>query len=123
MGRGTEKQFQIYGSPYMQKAKFSFIPKPNFGAKNPMHNGKECYGKDLTQIKKATRLELKWLLNAYQETADKTTFFNAFFTKLAGTKILQQQIQTGLSENEIRKTWANDLTEFREMRKQYLLYR
>lgn len=122
VGRGTEKQFQIYGSPYMQKAKFSFIPKPNFGAKNPMHNGKECYGKDLTQIKKATRLELKWLLNAYQETADKTTFFNAFFTKLAGTKILQQQIQTGLSENEIRKTWANDLAEFREMRKQYLLY-
>lgn len=122
VGRGTVKQFQIYGSPYMQKAKFSFIPKPNFGAKNPMHNGKECYGKDLTQIKKATRLELKWLLDAYQKTADKSHFFNSFFTKLAGNKILQKQIQTGLSENEIRKTWANDLAEFREMRKQYLLY-
>lgn len=122
VGRGTEKQFQIYGSPYMKKGKFSFIPKPNFGAKNPLHNGKTCYGKDLSHIKEIKQLELKWLLNAYQETADKTTFFNAFFTKLAGNKILQKQIQTGLSENEIRKTWANDLAEFREMRKQYLLY-
>ncbi|EIA08737.1 exo-beta-N-acetylmuramidase NamZ domain-containing protein [Flavobacterium frigoris] len=123
VGRGTEKQFQIYGSPYMQKGKFSFIPKPNFGAKNPLHNGKTCYGKDLSQIKKIKQLEIKWLLNAYQETTDKTTFFNAFFTKLAGTKKLQQQIENGVSENNIRKTWANDLTEFREMRKQYLLYR
>lgn len=123
VGRGTEKQFQIYGSPYMKKGKFSFIPKPNFGAKNPLHNGKTCYGKDLSNIKKIKQLELKWLLNAYQETADKTTFFNAFFTKLAGTKKLQKQIETGVSENDIRKTWTADLNDFKEMRNQYLLYR
>lgn len=123
VGRGTEKQFQIYGSPYMKKGKFSFIPKPNFGAKNPLHNGKTCYGKDLSNIKKIKQLELKWLLNAYQKTADKTTFFNAFFTKLAGTKKLQKQIETGVSENDIRKTWTADLNDFKEMRKQYLLYR
>ena len=122
VGRGTEKQFQIYGSPFIQKANFSFIPKPNFGAKNPMHNGKKCYGKDLTQIKKVSQLELKWLLDAYHKTADKSHFFNSFFTKLAGNKKLQEQIEKGLSENEIRKTWSKDVTEFKEMRKQYLLY-
>jgi len=35
MGRGTEKQFQIYGSPYLPKSDFSFTPIPNFGAKEP----------------------------------------------------------------------------------------
>jgi uncharacterized protein YbbC (DUF1343 family) len=28
VGRGTEKQFQIYGSPICQ-SNFSFVPKPN----------------------------------------------------------------------------------------------
>jgi uncharacterized protein YbbC (DUF1343 family) len=122
MGRGTEKQFQIYGSPYLQKGKFSFVPKPNFGAKNPLYNGIICYGKDLSKIKKTKQLELKWLISAYQETTDKTKFFNSFFTKLAGTKKLQQQIENGISENEIRKTWAIDLNNFKKMRMQYLIY-
>ena len=41
---------------------------------------------DLTEIRKVHRLELKWLLKAYENTTDKTVFFNDFFTKLAGTK-------------------------------------
>ena len=44
VGRGTEKQFQIYGSPYLPKGDFSFTPIPNFGAKDPVYNGVECYG-------------------------------------------------------------------------------
>jgi uncharacterized protein YbbC (DUF1343 family) len=39
VGRGTEKQFQIYGSPYLPKSNFSFAPKPNMGAQNPVYNG------------------------------------------------------------------------------------
>ncbi len=58
VGRGTEKQFQIYGSPYLPKSDFSFIPKPNFGAQNPVYNGIECYGEDLSTSKKVNRLEL-----------------------------------------------------------------
>ena len=34
IGRGTEKQFQGYGHPSF-KGDYSFIPQPNFGAKNP----------------------------------------------------------------------------------------
>lgn len=122
MGRGTEKQFQIYGSPFLTKTNFSFTPKPNFGAKDPLYNGKECFGEDLTTYPKLTRLELKWLIKAYQNTSDKTKFFNPFFTKLAGTKKLQQQIESGVSENEIRKSWQKDLDAFKKMRKAYLLY-
>ena len=122
MGRGTEKQFQIYGSPYLTKTNFSFTPKPNFGAKDPLYNGKECFGEDLTAYPKLKQLELKWLIKAYQNTSDKTKFFNGFFTKLAGTKKLQQQIESGVSESEIRKTWQKDLEAFKKMRTQYLIY-
>jgi uncharacterized protein YbbC (DUF1343 family) len=122
MGRGTEKQFQIYGSPFLTKTNFSFTPKPNFGAKDPLYNGKECFGEDLTAYPKLKQLELKWLLKAYQNTADKTKFFNPFFTKLAGTKKLQQQIESGISEQKIRESWKRDLESFKRTRKKYLIY-
>lgn len=124
LGRGTEKQFQIYGSPFLPESEFdfSFIPQPNFGAKDPVHNGKLCFGEDLTEIRKVHRLELKWLLKAYENTADKTIFFNDFFTKLAGTKKLREQIEAGMTEKEIRKTWQEGLEQFKEVRKKYLIY-
>ncbi|RBN49366.1 DUF1343 domain-containing protein [Flavobacterium psychrolimnae] len=122
VGRGTEKQFQIYGSPFLTISTFTFTPKPNFGAKDPLYNGKECFGEDLAAYPKLTRLELKWLIKAYQNTSDKTKFFNPFFTKLAGTKKLQQQIESGISENKIRKSWKNGLTAFKKMRMKYVIY-
>jgi len=122
MGRGTEKQFQIYGSPFLTQTNFSFTPKPNFGAKNPLYNGETCFGEDLTSYPKLKRLELKWLIKAYQTTEDKTKFFNNFFTKLAGTKKLQQQIESGTPEIEIRKSWQKDLNSFKKMHIKYLIY-
>ncbi len=122
VGRGTEKQFQIYGSPFLPKGDFNFVPKPNFGSKEPMHKDQICYGEDLSAVAKVKQLELKWLLKAYNETSDKSKFFNPFFTKLAGTKKLQQQIETGTSEVDIRKSWEKGLNDFKEMRKKYLIY-
>jgi uncharacterized protein YbbC (DUF1343 family) len=122
VGRGTEKQFQIYGSPFLPKADFSFTPMPNFGAKEPMHKGQLCYGEDLSTLKKVIQLELKWLIKAYATTQDKSKFFNDFFPKLAGTKKLQHQIESGISEKEIRNSWVKGLTDFKAMRKPYLMY-
>ncbi|MFV8270813.1 exo-beta-N-acetylmuramidase NamZ domain-containing protein [Flavobacterium sp. GT2N3] len=122
VGRGTEKQFQIYGSPYLPKSDFSFIPKPNFGAQNPIYIGIQCYGEDLSAAPKVNKMELKWLIKAYQNTTDKSKFFNPFFTKLSGTKKLQQQIEAGTSEDLIREGWKKGLLEFKEMRLNYLIY-
>jgi uncharacterized protein YbbC (DUF1343 family) len=122
VGRGTEKQFQIYGSPFLPKSEFSFTPKPNFGAKEPLYNTQICYGEDLTNYKRLYKLELKWLIRAYKITNDKTKFFNSFFTKLSGTKKLQQQIENGFSESKIRKSWKKDLKEFKIKRSKYLIY-
>ena len=122
IGRGTEKQFQIYGSPYLPKSNFSFTPKPNVGAQNPIYNGVICYGEDLSAIAKVNQLELKWIINAYKNTDDKSKFFNSFFTKLAGTKKLQTQIENNVPEAEIRTSWKEGLTKFKTMREKYLIY-
>ncbi|HNP34021.1 MAG TPA: DUF1343 domain-containing protein [Flavobacterium sp.] len=122
LGRGTNKQFQIYGSPDLPNSGFSFTPMPNEGAKEPPLKGKLCYGEDLSNAPKVHQLELKWLIKAYNETTDKSKFFTPFFTKLAGTKKLQQQIEAGTSEADIRKSWEKGLNDFKVMRKKYLIY-
>jgi len=123
VGRGTNKQFQVYGSPFLPKTSFSFTPAPNEGAKDPMYNGKVCFGEDLTNVEKPKQLELKWLIEAYSKTKDKSKFFISFFTKLAGTKKLQEQIENGISETEIRKSWKKGLNSFKQTRKKYLIYK
>ncbi len=123
VGRGTKKQFQIYGSPFLPKNEFNFTPKPNEGAKEPMHKDLLCYGEDLSNIPKVKQLEIKWLIKAYKTTSDKTKFFNSFFSKLAGTKKLQEQIEKGTSESEIRATWKDGLEKFKQMRSKYLIYK
>ncbi|MBI9067260.1 MAG: DUF1343 domain-containing protein [Salinivirgaceae bacterium] len=49
-------------------------------------------------------------------------FFNNFFYRLAGNRELQQQIENRMSVEEIRATWQEDLSTFKEIRKKYLLY-
>jgi len=122
MGRGTEKQFQIYGSPFLKNMDFTFTPKPNEGAKDPVHNGVKCFGEDLSTHKTIDGLSLEWLLKAYKNTSDKEKFFNNFFIKLAGTDQLQKQIEKGLTEKEIRSTWEAGIEDFKETRRKYLLY-
>lgn len=124
MGRGTEKQFQIYGSPDLPKSDFVFTPKPNFGDKDPLYNGIECNGEDLSAIPRINRLEIKWLIKAYQSCLDKSKFFDKRkFSIRAGNDKLQQQIEAGISEEEIRNSWNDGLRDFKKMRKQYLIYR
>lgn len=108
--------------PFLPKGTFEFTPQPNHGAKSPMHRNR-CFGEDLSTTQKVTRLELKWLLKAYETTSDKSVFFNSFFTNLAGSKTLQNQIESGLSETEIRKSWQPGLNTFKEFRQLYLLYK
>ncbi|MCB4799544.1 exo-beta-N-acetylmuramidase NamZ family protein [Neotamlana laminarinivorans] len=123
-GRGTETQFQIFGSPFLNTEVFTFqfTPQPNEGAKYPKHKNEVCYGSDLTSTKNLTTLNLNWLIEAYNNSTDKTKFFNNFFVKLAGTENLKQQIEAGLSEAEIKNSWQDNLKTFKKIRENYLLY-
>ncbi|MCK8480100.1 exo-beta-N-acetylmuramidase NamZ domain-containing protein [Psychroserpens algicola] len=123
-GRGTSKQFQIYGSPYLDKTVYTFkyIPSPNEGSKYPKHDGTLCYGEDLSEHATMTTLDLSYVIRAYENSIDKKVFFTDFFTTLAGTKTLQKQIESGVSESDIRQSWAEGLETFQKTRKAYLIY-
>lgn len=138
-GRGTEKPFQIFGHPSLPKTLYSFTPTPRDGAKEPKLKNQLCYGWNLSgkpeQVlqKVDNKIQIKWLLQAYQLFPDKEHFFLAakkekvedtdyFFNKLAGNATLMKQIKSGASEQTIRKSWEPALTHFKQIRKKYLLY-
>lgn len=136
-GRGTNKQFQVFGHPSLPKNLYSFTPNPNEGAKNSKLYGQKCYGWDLSGTpeevlqKVGNHVQLKWLMKAYKLFPDKNNFFllpksgkmeDSFFNKLAGNNDLWQQIREGKSEKEIRESWEPQLSEFKKIRKKYLLY-
>ncbi len=125
-GRGTESQFQRYGAPFLDSAAydFSYVPKPNFGSKNPKHMGEKCFGRNLSEWPRMSEVSLQWLIDACNNATDKKLVFNrSGFTKHAGTEKLQQQIEAGLSEKEIKNSWQSDLDKFRDIRVKYLLYK
>lgn len=124
-GRGTEYQFQRFGAPFLKSDhfNFSYVPEPNFGAKNPKHKGRECYGRDLRNTDRMQSVSLKWLLEAYLNSEDKSKIFNTSgFTKHAGTADLQKMIEAGKSEEYIRQTWQKDIEDFMTIRERYLRY-
>lgn len=124
-GRGTEFQFQRYGASFMDSTaySFSYVPKPNFGSKHPKEEGKTCYGKDLSDYERMSEVSLQWIVDAYNNTPDKSHFFiTSGFTKHAGNTELQQQIEAGLSAKEIQRTWSDDLSKFKKIRAKYLMY-
>jgi uncharacterized protein YbbC (DUF1343 family) len=121
-GRGTEFQFQRYGAPFIPKTNFSYTPEPNFGSKTPKFNGELCYGVDLSKINKLNKVDIQWVVDAYQKTPKDTNFFLDGFTIHAGTKKLQEQIETGMSAEKIHASWQEDIEKFKDIRKKYLLY-
>ena len=137
-GRGTAHPFQVFGAPSLPKNLYSFTPKPTEGAKSSKHYGEICYGWNLSGSPKEVlkkvdnKIQLKWLMEAYRLFPDKDNFFivpksgnmeNSFFDKLAGNNDLWQQIKNGVSENEIRKSWEPALSQYKAIRKKYLLYK
>jgi uncharacterized protein YbbC (DUF1343 family) len=68
-------------------------------------------------------MTLKWIIKAYQNTTDKALFFNTEnFTKHAGTEKLQQHIEAGWTEAQIKASWQEDLESFKITRTKYLMY-
>lgn len=122
IGRGTKKPFQHFGHPKLNLYNYSFIPKSGPGSKYPKHENKICFGKDLTNTPILNSINLEWLIETYDQCQNKEDFFISFFDKLAGTDKLRKQIISGKSSKEIKKSWKNELNEFKNIRNKYLLY-
>lgn len=123
LGRGTPFPFQVLGNPELKKMSFTFTPITIKGvAVKPPHENKVCYGIDLRAEKPERKIDLKYLFMMYKAYPDKEKFFTPYFDILAGTSKLKEQIKQGLTEEQIRSSWKNDLDAYKEMRKKYLLY-
>ena len=121
-GRGTEFQFQRYGAPFFPKSEFVYTPESNFGAKFPKFKGEKCNGVDLSKTEVQNKVNLTWLIDAYQKTPKNKDFFGETFTIHAGNEKLRKQIEKGMTAEEIRNSWQADLEKFKKIRENYLLY-
>jgi uncharacterized protein YbbC (DUF1343 family) len=127
LGRGTLYPFQVFGSPKLPDRGFSFIPESIPGAKNPPLLGIKCFGADLRDAMEKNlvpkpKLNLRWIISAYNDFPEKDKFFTSYFDVLAGGPLLREQIQKGMTAKQIRKTWKEDLIKFSKIRSKYLLY-
>ncbi|NSW95420.1 MAG: DUF1343 domain-containing protein, partial [Bacteroidales bacterium] len=119
--------FQVFGSPELPDRGFSFTPQSVPGAKNPPFLGVKCYGTDLRdaiaeKIVPSPFINLEWVIGAYNDYPEKEKFFTKYFDVLASGPVLREQIQSGMSADEIRETWKDGLRRFSAIREKYLLY-
>lgn len=137
-GRGTDHPFCIFGHPLLPKNLYSFTPTGRDGAREPKWKNTTCYGWNLygsndEVLKKIDgKMQISWLLQAYQLFPDKENFFRkpaggswqkSSFNRLAGNGELMEQIRSGKTESEIRASWQPGIEAFKKIRKKYLLYK
>lgn len=133
IGRGTDFPFQCVGHPKFEvdvlEDLFSFKPEPNYGSKHPKLEGETCYGfsyadKSPQELQSLIKLDLKVLIDFYNKLEMGSEFFlsNNFINLLAGSDELKNQLLEGISVDEIYKSWDDDLTNFKSIRVNYLLY-
>ena len=126
-GRGTDIQFQVYGSPYLKNMPYQYTPVSKPGATSPKFKDEICFGENLSEVPYQSAINLSWLINAYKNNT-KQPFWTMngkklWIDQLSGTDELRKQIEAGLSEKEIKATWKKDLENFKKIRSKYLIYK
>ena len=135
-GRGTYFPFIVFGSPaYKGIYSFSYTPKSIKGmSTSPLFMDQVCYGLDLRNydtdlLRKSRQINLKWIMELYKNSPEKEKFFDGSLSKQMnnieiqiGSGLFRQQIIDGVPESEIRASWEPGLSNYKLMRKKYLLY-
>lgn len=135
-GRGTYYPFTVIGAPYYKdKFSFSYTPTGIKGmAETPLFADQVCYGLDLRNydvnlLLKSKKINIQWIMELYKASPEKEKFFDSKQSNQMnnieiqiGSGLFRQQIIDGVSEEDIRKTWEPGLSEYKKMRKKYLLY-
>ena len=123
VGRGTSTPFEWYGHPNFPESEDVFTPKSIEGASKPKFENTKCFALKPQLDYSSKKINLEYLIKSrdYLKNRDFITR-KSFFQKLSGTDKLYNQILSGLSEEEIRKTWQNGLEQYSEVRSKYLMY-
>ena len=103
-----------------------FTPRECEAAKNPPQKDQLCYGVDLSGMSEEEAMtkhfDLEYVIDAYNRLNIGEAFFTKFFVKLTGQDYIQEMIMEGKSADEIAEMWKDDVVQFKEQRKPYLLY-
>ncbi len=135
-GRGTYFPFTVLGSPELKGIyDFSFTPTGIKGmSETPIFMNEVCYGLDLRNydtelLRRSKKINLQWIMELYKAHPYKEKFFDSKLSKQmnnieiqTGSGLFRQQIIDGVSEAVIRASWEPGLSEYKLMRKKYLLY-
>lgn len=135
-GRGTYFPFTVLGSPELKGIyEFSYTPTGIKGmAETPLFMNEVCYGLDLRNydtelLRKSKKINLQWIMELYKAHPHKEKFFDSKLSNQMnnieiqiGSGLFRQQIIDGVSEEVIRASWEPGLSEYKIMRKKYLLY-
>lgn len=135
-GRGTYFPFTVLGSPELKGIyDFSYTPTGIKGmAETPLFMNEVCYGLDLRNydtelLRKSRKINLQWIMELYKAHPYKEKFFDSKLSRQMnnieiqiGSGLFRQQIIDGIPEAAIRASWEPGLSEYKEMRKKYLLY-
>lgn len=126
LGRGTDFPFEVYGHPDMKDRDFSFTPRPNAASTAPPLSGRVCHGVDLRGVPdeqiRQEGLTLRYVVDAYRDLDMGARFFTPMFEKLIGVDWVRRMIVEGASAEQIEACWRDDVEQFRQSRRAYLLY-
>jgi uncharacterized protein YbbC (DUF1343 family) len=85
---------------------------------------------DLTKLIRSKKVNIQWMVEMYKAYPYKEKFFDYKQSKemgnvdfRTGDSNFKEQIIAGVPEDEIRKSWEPGLSQFKEMRKKYLIYK
>ena len=102
VGRRTKQPFQIYTHPQLDTVNLVE------------------YAHSFENNEK--KLNLSWILEARKQLKDDEKFFNNYFIKLVGVSDMQQKIDSGMTEDEIRSSWQTGIDNYLKIREKYLTY-
>lgn len=135
-GRGTYFPFTLLGSPdYKGIYEFSFTPTGIKGmAETPIFMDEVCYGIDLRNydtelLRKSKQINFDWIRELYKAHPYKEKFFESKFSNQMNNIEIQigrgdfrQQIIDDVPMETIRAGWEPELSAYKKMRLNYLLY-
>ena len=143
-GRGTDTPFRVFGAPWIEGDALaahlnqlnlpgvtftsrSFTPKTISGkAVNPKYEARECFGAQLHVTNRLT-FEPYWtgirIVNSiFRLYPDSLRWHVRHFDRLCGTDKVRLAIEGRADLDALRASWQRGLTDFRVIRKKYLMY-
>lgn len=135
-GRGTCFPFTIIGAPALKgKYSFTYMPISIKGmSETPLYMNEVCYGLDLRNydinaLIQKRQINISWIQELYNAYPQKARFFDYTVSMeignvdfRTGDAQFKEQIKKGVPETEIRKSWEPQLSQYKKMRQQYLIY-